>query len=126
MEVSPGENGMGPEGSAERGGCPVALLPLFLAIVVTTCGLRYASVGLLLHLFVAGALLWPMMAWQPIPDVEKVLPSDTAVDPLRLRTTKMSFGVADRTAGLKAFLGGWKMNDFIFLIASENMAPDNA
>jgi hypothetical protein len=48
---------------------------------------------------------------------------DEDVDPFL--TTAHEHDSSDRAYGLKVFLGHWKMNDFIFLILSENLTPDS-
>lgn len=103
---------------------PIVLAPL----AIVSCGRRlgwFKTVGPALTFgFVTALVLWPMVPHGPlsvIPDIDVVGPSDDTLPPLPPKEVDAS--PHDPSESLRAFIGRWEMNDFLFLLAMENLRP---
>jgi len=103
---------------------PVVLLPLFAAGWLRRLGGGRSLAPLATFAVLTVAVLWPMVYPQSVqyaaPQGEEAV-GDAAVPPLP--PAAADHAPRDPAAGLKAFLGGWEMNDFLFLIVVENLKP---
>jgi hypothetical protein len=77
---------------------PIVLAPIFALLSIRTIGFRRSLIGAVLCSILTGGLLLPM-AYQ----------GSSAHDPSK---------------GVKTFLKRWEMNDFLFMLAVENLRPD--
>lgn len=72
-------------------------------------------------------VLWPMVprpgqSWAPL-DAPEVAGGDEIIP---LPPADLGTQARDPTQGLRAFLGEWEMNDFLFLLVMENVRPARA
>jgi len=99
---------------------PVWLVPLFAALVVQRLGWRWFWVAADVFLATALLVLWPLLpplgARGPAPP--SAVNAGGAAQP-----GSDSASPADPGRGLKMFLTRWEMNDFLFMIAMENVMP---
>ena len=105
---------------------PLALVPLFGFVGYRRLNLSCAAVGMVVLAITIGAVMWPLLGPENLGAGTLAAETDSAdeeVDPFL--TTAPPNHDTDRAYGLKVFLGHWKMNDFIFLILSENLTPDS-
>ena len=84
---------------------PVCLFPLFAALVLRSGGWKWCLAGSGVFLATTVLVLWPLV---PAQRPAAVSPAGAAADPTR---------------GLRTFLARWEMNDFLFMIAMENVKP---
>ncbi len=104
---------------------PVVLAPVLLAVWVRSAGWRWALAASLAGAATAGAALWPML---PPPETPSSKNQGTVVadeDGFAVAERSAAAGMApqDPSGGLKAFLRHWEMNDFLFMLAVENLKP---
>ncbi len=97
---------------------PVVLIPLLTAAISRCEGWRLAAVFAVVTFSASAALLAPMLpgAVESAPPPTR---SEIAPDPMPPNEQPST----DSLAGLRAFLGRWEMNDFLFLITIENLRP---
>jgi hypothetical protein len=108
---------------------PVVLAPLMAVSLLRRFGWRFTVATVLVFGLVSALLLWPMRptASPASSDVQvafdpgqvAVLPDDTPPAPPQ----EVSYDPRDPSQSLRAFLGEWEMNDFLFLIIVENLRP---
>lgn len=84
---------------------PVCLFPLFAALVLRSRGWRWCLAGSGVFLATTVLVLWPLVPAQ------------------RPSAVSSAGAAADPTRGLRTFLARWEMNDFLFMIAIENVKP---
>ncbi len=111
---------------------PLVLLPVFFAWAASSRGPLLASLLTAATLGVALPLLLPMFAFgaaPPSPHTSTAVRSSAAVastsdhaQPVPLLPPPAHTATGD---GLTTFLTRWEMNDFLFMVALENIRPDN-
>lgn len=120
----------------------VVLLPLFLLWTVTRHGWRAATSGAFMFLAIGALVFWPMIRehsststrWAGVEltglNGSNERPSDvlSQVDlenglHRTIATRRAVGGNSGTLAGLRVFLSRWEMNDFLFLLAVENLKP---
>ena len=105
------------------------LYPLVLApLVIMSCGRRLGwrkAIGpASSFVLLTGLVLWPMVPrsrLSPIPDVNVIGATDETLPPLP--PLEVNSSPRDPSESLRAFLSRWEMNDFLFLLAMENLRP---
>jgi len=97
----------------------VWLVPLFAALVVQRLGWRWFWVAADVFLATALAVLWPLLP----PLGPRGQPPATAVAARTAPPGSTATSAPDPRRGLKMFLMRWEMNDFLFMIAMENVMP---
>jgi len=109
---------------------PVVLLPVFFWVWRRTAGWRLATTACLVFLFATAALLWPMLpattpeatATADPPPADGIHPPPSVDGALPRPPTDMAdVAPQDPSAGLRAFLRRWEMNDFLFMLVVENL-----
>ncbi len=109
---------------------PVVLVPLFAATWTGRFGWRQTVVPAVVFASVAALLLWPMMPeWKTEEPASTEAMTDTHdLPPLPSEGSAPDTSPAIQPQGpgrsLTAFLGGWEMNDFLFMLVVENAKPD--
>lgn len=98
----------------------VVLAPLFVLIWIRTRGWGPATVATSVFLATTALILWPMLPGLGPHDAGK-LTAVGARPPVPVDTAALK--PQDPSAGLKAFLRRWEMNDFLFLLVVENLKP---
>ena len=108
---------------------PVVLAPLLALSFLRRFGWRFTVMPALVFGLVSALLLWPMRptANPAGSDVQAafdlgqvaILPEDAPPVPPQ----EVSTAPRDPSQSLRAFLGEWEMNDFLFLIIVENLRP---
>jgi len=107
---------------------PVIFLPLFVFSFQRKLGWKCAAISCLAFAVVAAPLAWPMLpsstrqgeaAATFDPAQVAPLPEDAPPVPPQ----QVSMAPRDPSESLRAFLGEWEMNDFLFLIVIENLRP---
>ncbi len=120
----------------------VVLLPLFLLWTAVRHGWRAAAGGAFVFLAVGALAIWPMIRQRSPADALQVrveldalngsnekqsdVLSQADLDSSFHRTTTTPpalSGMGDTLAGLRVFFSRWEMNDFLFLLAVENLKP---
>ena len=100
---------------------PILLLPLFAILWLRKAGLLSSLVGLLVTCSISGVLLYPLFgAKEKVEAVEIALhdPKEEASD----RPGALSQpSTPEPSAGIRAFLSEWEMNDLIFMFVVENL-----
>ena len=111
---------------------PVVLVPLFAVLWWRRGGRGAFVVGMLSVGVLSCALLYPLVGLK-YETSEKIIPNELAqvavpgqptVQPLLAQPIKVQ-KVLDPSAGLRAFLKNWEMNDLIFMVVLENCRPQN-
>jgi hypothetical protein len=106
---------------------PIVLAPLLAAMWIRGQGWRSATFAAWSFLLVTAVVVWPMLpgSHQNTPTIAPAPFSneDTIALPPPVETT--GAGPENPSRGLTAFLRHWEMNDFLFLIAIENLKPDS-
>ena len=97
---------------------PIVLIPMFVLIWSRTRGRRWAAIATTAFLAVAIITLWPM-----VPAKQAKSPQDAAQTVANGAADAAEAQPQDPSGGLKAFLGRWEMNDFLFLLVVENLKP---
>jgi len=87
---------------------PVCLFPLFAALVLRHVGWRWAMATSGAFLATAVLVLWPLLPTSGPAQASPAAGIAASGDPSR---------------GLRTFLARWEMNDFLFMIAMENVKP---
>lgn len=112
---------------------PIILSPLLILVSVQKLGWSRATMVAFVFLLVLAGVCWPMVS-QSVSESRlaakadrRPLDSQSSMPPMP--TTKESIEIIDGSAqqahgeGLTTFLSRWKMNDFLFLLVSENLTP---
>ena len=117
---------------AQLGACgaklyPIVFLPLFVLSIQKKLGWKCAFTSSLVFAAVLVPVAWPMLP-RPSPvtqstdfDPAQVVPQTDNAPPVPPQD--VSTAPRDPSESLKAFLGEWEMNDFLFLIVIENLRP---
>lgn len=103
----------------------ITLLPL-AAICWSRLGALRAGLACSSVVIASGVLLLPMLASESSPPVEDRQTADVSTPiaaPSQLSEVQQPDANVDPLSGLQAFLSRWEMNDFLFLIAVENIRP---
>lgn len=98
---------------------PVVLAPLFAATWTGRFGWRNTVAPAAVFAAVVTLVLWPMM-----PNRETKEPEARAALADRGDLPPPAMDPQDPSRSLKVFLGGWEMNDFLFMLVVENVKPD--
>lgn len=98
---------------------PVWLFPLFAALVLRHLGWKWFFASSGMFLATAVVVLWPLVP--EFPHSEPLRPQ--AGPSLETQSASASAASADPSRGLRIFLTRWEMNDFLFMIAMENVKP---
>lgn len=121
----------------------VVLLPLFLLWTATRHGWRVAAGGAFIFLAIGALVLWPMICEHSPTSaprrvrvelaglngsIEKQSDVLSQVDlnngfHRTIATPPAVGGGSDTLTGLRVFFSRWEMNDFLFLLAVENLKP---
>lgn len=106
---------------------PIIFLPLFVLSFQKKQGWKCAIAASLTFVAVVSPLAWPMLPSRS-PDVEAAEFDPAQVEPRTdddppVPPQQVSLARRDPSESLRAFLGEWEMNDFIFLIVIENLRP---
>jgi hypothetical protein len=108
---------------------PVILAPLVAGAFIHRRGWRFAALPALAFASIVSILAWPM--WPagnrdrlpPQDDFDAaqvaILPEDAPPAPPQ----EVATDPRDPSQSLRAFLGEWEMNDFLFLVVVENLRP---
>jgi len=108
---------------------PVILLPLFVFTFGRKLGWKYAGIACLVFAAVLTPLAWPMLpstGRAPDDDMTRFDPAQVAPrtdDAPPVPPQSVSMAPRDPSESLRAFLGQWEMNDFLFLVIIENIRP---
>jgi hypothetical protein len=105
---------------------PVILLPLFAISLRYRLGWKCALAACLAFGLVLAPLVWPMLpdsASQPLVDFDPAQVAPLSADLPPAPPQEVSLAPRDPSESLRAFLGEWEMNDFLFLIVVENLRP---
>ncbi len=98
---------------------PVWLFPWLAALVLRRLGWRWCLATTAVFLATVTFVLWPLLAsvsqWASLANRRK--------DAAAAETAAISGAKPDPSRGLKTFLMRWEMNDFLFMIAMENLMP---
>jgi len=98
---------------------PIWLFPLFAALVLRHLGWKWLFASSGMFLATAIFVLWPLL-----PEVPHREPSPPqASSPAATQPASASAASVDPSRGLRTFLTRWEMNDFLFMIAMENVKP---
>jgi hypothetical protein len=95
---------------------PVWLFPLFAALILRHVGWKWSFASSVAFLATTVLVLWPLL-----PEIPRSPPQTTA--PAVAQPAMASAAPADPSRGLRLFLTRWEMNDFLFMIAMENVKP---
>jgi hypothetical protein len=99
---------------------PVWLFPLFAALVLRHLGWKWFFASSGVFLATAVFVLWPLL-----PEVPHHEPSPQADLPFETPPAFAATVTVDPSRGLRTFLTRWQMNDFLFMIAMENVKPSD-
>ena len=112
---------------------PVVLAPLLLWMLARRVSVKASVIAAVIFVTVSMTVLWPMLPTIESPDVigtsslelndANVTQSDHDQPPLP--PTEVSTTPRDPSESLRAFLGRWEMNDFLFLLVIENLRPSS-
>jgi hypothetical protein len=110
---------------------PIVLAPLFAATWTGRFGWRQTVAPAAVFVMMVALVLWPMMpeletkelkSWAALADTRDLppLPADSSAP------DTWPMDPQDPSRSLKAFLGRWEMNDFLFMLVLENVKPDSS
>lgn len=112
---------------------PVVLAPLLLWMLARRVSAKASAIAAVVFVAVSMTVLWPMLPTTETPEVigvsrlelndANVTQSDHDQPPLP--PTEVSTTPRDPSESLRAFLGRWEMNDFLFLLVIENLRPSS-
>ncbi|MDF1742502.1 MAG: hypothetical protein P1V19_02335 [Gimesia sp.] len=111
---------------------PVVLAPLLIFGSLRKGSWSCATMIALVFMVVSTGVCWPMLQHRVHPSAESrvvahhSLNSKSGLPPIPHATTspvKIQTGQQDAGDGLITFLSRWKMNDFLFMLISENLTP---
>jgi hypothetical protein len=105
---------------------PIVLWPWFVALFAARRGWRAALALGTIFVATSGLALAPMLADNLLVGSVEPAMVDVAALPLVPGGSLNSHLSQDSLAGLRAFLGRWEMNDFLFLLTVENIRPMDA
>lgn len=108
---------------------PVVFLPLLVVSFYRKHGWKCAAISCLTFATLLAPLAWPMLPKEdfvpggsaPRFDPAQVAPQMDDAPPVPPQ--EVSMAPRDPSESLRAFLGEWEMNDFLFLIVIENLRP---
>ena len=107
---------------------PVVLAPLLLWTLAKRVSVKSSLLAAVVFVTVSLTVLWPMLPARETSEAislelnnAHVTQSDDSQPPLP--PTEVSTTPRDPSESLRAFLGRWEMNDFLFLIVIENLRP---
>ena len=108
---------------------PVVLVPLFAATWTGRFGWRQTVAPAAVFAAVVTLVLWPMMPELKTkgPESRAALADMSDLPPLPADGSTPDTSPVDPqdpSRSLKAFLGRWEMNDFLFMLVLENVKPD--
>ena len=112
---------------------PVVLAPLLLWMLARRVSVKAAGISAVVFVIASLILLCPMLPTNAPPDAaatKGLALNDANVnqndhDQPPLPPTEVSTSPRDPSESLRAFLGRWEMNDFLFLIVIENLRPSS-
>ncbi len=102
---------------------PLVLVPLFLMVAFRQLGGRTALGVAVVLLAVTGIVMWPMIPKDELAELPEFRISSVSDDLPPLPPPHIGTEARDPSESLRAFLGEWEMNDFIFLLLMENIRP---
>jgi len=97
---------------------PIWLFPLFAALILRHLGWKWSFASSVAFLATTVLVLWPLL-----PEIPQREPSPQTAPPVAAQPAMASAATADPSRGLRLFLMRWEMNDFLFMIAMENVKP---
>jgi hypothetical protein len=97
---------------------PIWLFPLFAALILRHLGWKWSLAGSVAFLATTVLVLWPLL-----PEMPPREPASQTAPPAAAQGAMASAATADPSRGLRVFLTRWEMNDFLFMIAMENVKP---
>ncbi len=109
---------------------PVVLVPLFAATWTGRFGWRQTVAPAVVFAAVVALVLWPMLPEKDTKERESraALADTSDLPPLPADSsapdTSPAMDSQDPGRSLRAFLGRWEMNDFLFMLVLENVKPD--
>ncbi|MBI2478342.1 MAG: DUF2029 domain-containing protein, partial [Planctomycetia bacterium] len=112
---------------------PVVLAPLLLWMLARRVSMKTSIIAAVIFVTACTTVLWPMLPTNETPDAigprglelndANVTQSDHDQPPLP--PAEVSTTPRDPSESLRAFLGRWEMNDFLFLLVIENLRPSS-
>lgn len=112
---------------------PVILVPLFIASLARRCGWRFALAPLAVFALISALATLPMWPGRNSDSSGPVAFDLAAFDPAQVEALPadappvppqdVALSPRDPSQSLRAFLGEWEMNDFLFLLVIENLRP---
>jgi hypothetical protein len=96
---------------------PIWLLPLYAVSVLWRLGRSWFVAAGAVSLITAIVVLWPLLPAGRLQPPQADATDSTGAAPTPLATA------AEPSLGLRTFLMRWEMNDFLFMIAMENLLP---
>ncbi len=112
---------------------PVVLAPLLLWMLARRVSVKSSVIAAVIFVTASVTVLWPMLPTTETPNaigVSSLELNDANVthsdhDQPPLPPTEVSTTPRDPSESLRAFLGRWEMNDFLFLLVIENLRPSS-
>ena len=112
---------------------PVVLAPLLLWMLARRVSVKASIIAAFIFVTASMTVLWPMLPTTETADVigaSSLELNDANVtqrdhDQPPLPPTEVSTTPRDPSESLRAFLGRWEMNDFLFLLVIENLRPSS-
>ncbi len=112
---------------------PVVLAPLLLWMLARRVSVKAGVIAAVVFVTASMTVLWPMVPTRETSDAGDVSGlelNDANVtqithDQPPLPPTEVSTAPRDPSESLRAFLGRWEMNDFLFLLVIENLRPSS-
>ncbi|MFV2069767.1 MAG: glycosyltransferase 87 family protein, partial [Pirellulales bacterium] len=102
---------------------PVVLVPLFLAVTRRQFGWRTALGVAVVALIATAVIMWPMVPKRELAELPEFRIPSASEDLPPLPPPHIGTEARDPSESLRAFLGEWEMNDFLFLLLMENIRP---
>ncbi len=107
---------------------PVVLAPLLLWTLAKRMSVKMSLLAAVVFVTVSLTVLWPMLPTLETSEVSSLELNNAHVtqsdhDQPPLPPTEVPTTPRDPSESLRAFLGRWEMNDFLFLIVIENLRP---
>lgn len=103
---------------------PLVFAPLVFASCARRLGWRRTICPAAVFISLSASVLWPMVPrgrLSALTDVDVVVTPDETLPPLP--PIEADTSPRDPSESLRAFLSRWEMNDFLFLLAMENLRP---
>ncbi len=105
---------------------PLVLVPLFLMVAYRQLGGRTALTAAAILFVVTAIVMWPMVPKSELAELPEFRIPSVSEDLPPLPPPHIGIEARDPSESLRAFLGEWEMNDFIFLLLMENIRPTYA